>query len=85
MWKLKNPQTSEYNKKEADSQIQKTNQWLPVEGGPGVDNTGIGEWKVQTAGCKVGSRMYCTTWGIQAIFCSNSKWKVTIKNWIKNF
>ena len=30
MWKIKNTQTSEYNKKETDSQIQKTNQWLPV-------------------------------------------------------
>lgn len=53
-----------------------------MEGVPGVDNTGIREWKVQTAGCEVGSRIYCTTWRIQAIFRSNSKWKVTIKNCI---
>ena len=27
-------------------------------------------------------RIYCTTWGIQAIFCNNHKWKVTFKNYI---
>ena len=28
-------QTSEYNKKETDSQVQRTNQWLPVGRGKG--------------------------------------------------
>ena len=27
---------------------------------------------------KIGSRMYCITWGIEPVFC-NSKWKVTFK------
>ena len=31
MWNLKIQQTSEYNIKEAGSQIQRTNWWLPVE------------------------------------------------------
>ena len=32
MWSLRQRrQTNEYNKKEADSQIQKTPKWLPVE------------------------------------------------------
>ena len=42
-----------------------------------------GEWEVQTVGCKTGSRMYCTTWGIRPILCNNCKWKVTFKNCIK--
>ena len=25
---------------------------------------GMEEWKVQTIGCKIDSRMYCTMWGI---------------------
>lgn len=34
-------------------------QW---EGGRGYIRAG--EWEVQTIGCKIGSKMYCTTWGI---------------------
>ena len=30
MWSQKIQQTSEYSKKETGSQIQRTNQWLPV-------------------------------------------------------
>ena len=37
-------QTSEYNKKETDSQIQRTNQWLPVGRGNGRSGKiGVGE------------------------------------------
>ena len=32
IWNLKNTTVSEYNKNEAELQIQWTNQWLPVEG-----------------------------------------------------
>ena len=81
MWNLKNT-TSEYNKKEADSQIQRTNQWLPVER-EGRGNTEVEEWEVQTTGYKIGSRMYYTTWGIQPIFCNNCKQKVTFKIVVK--
>ena len=35
-------QTSEYNKKEADSQIQRTNQWLPIGKGKLVEARGRG-------------------------------------------
>ena len=55
-------QASEYVKKKktkTDSQIQRTSQWLPVAG---RGNIGVGE--IQTIGYKIGSRMYCTTWGI---------------------
>ena len=51
----------------------------------GRDKIWVGEWEVQTMGCKIGSRMYCTTWGIQPIFCNNCKWKVTFKKCIKIF
>lgn len=27
----------------------------------GARNKGVGEWDVQTTGCKIDSRMYCTT------------------------
>ena len=66
--------------KEADSQIQRKNQWLPEVG---QGNIGFGEGEIQTTGCKIGSRMYCTTRGIQPIFCNNWKWKVAFKNSIK--
>ena len=42
-------------------------------------NIGLGEWEVQIIGCKIGSRMYHTTQGIQPIFCNNCKWEVTFK------
>ena len=60
------------------------NSWLPV-GMVGRGGIGVGEWEVQTLGCKTGSRTYCTTWGIEAIFHNNCKWKVTFKKLYKNF
>ena len=33
----------------------------------------VGEWKVETIGCKMGSRIYCVTRGIKPIFCNNCK------------
>ena len=68
-------QTSECNIKEADSQVQRANQWLPV--------VGEGEGEGQNTGCKTGSRAYCTTQGTEPVFCSNCTWKVTFKNCIK--
>lgn len=38
---------------------------------------------MQTTVCETGSRMYCMTWGIEPIFYSGCKWKVTFKNCIK--
>ena len=46
---------------------------------------GMEEWEVQTLGCKIGSSMYCTTWGIQSIFCNNCKGKVTFKSSVSFF
>ena len=31
--------------------------------GGGRDTIGVREWEVQTIGYKIGSEMYCTTWG----------------------
>ena len=53
-----------------DSQVQRTNQWLPVwqrRGRGERANIGDGEWEVQTIRCKIGSRIYCTTREIQPI------------------
>ena len=54
MWNLKN-ESSECNKKEAYSQIQRTNSsYLWEEEG----QYGVGQWGLQTTGCKIGLRMY---------------------------
>ena len=41
------------------------------------------EWEVQTIGYTTGSRMDCTTWGKEPVFCNNYSWKVTFKNDLK--
>lgn len=54
-------QTGEYHQK-ADSQAQRTTQWLPGgRGKRGGAMQGAGGWEGQTNGCHVGSRLYCTT------------------------
>ena len=45
----------------------------------------LAEWEAQTAGCKMGSRMYCTAWEIQPIFGNNCKWKVTFQHHVTEF
>ena len=40
---------------------------LPLEMGE-RGSIRVGEWQAQAIGCKVGSRMYCTTRGIQPVF-----------------
>lgn len=42
-----------------------------------------GWWETEITGYKIGSRMYCTTWGLWSIFYNNCIWKVTFKNYIK--
>ena len=72
--------TSEYNKKAADSQIQRINQWLPVrrEGeGPG---TGGRSGRHRPLG-KTGSRMRHTAWGREPVFCNNDKCSITFTNY----
>ena len=39
----------------------------------------LGGWEVQTIEYKIGSRMYCATWGIEPIFCNNCKWEKPLK------
>jgi len=52
-----------------------------VTGGEGRrGNRGVEKWEIQTAGYKIVSRMYCTTWGIQSTLCNSYRWKVTFKN-----
>ena len=40
----------------------------------------VGKCEAQTIGYKIVLRMYYTVQGMQPIFCSNCKWKVTFKN-----
>ena len=42
-------------------------------------NTGVGKLEVQTIGCRIGSRMYCTAWRIYPVFCNRCKQKNCIK------
>ena len=46
----------------------------------GSSSIGVGEWKVQTTGYNMGSRMDCITQEIMTIFYDNCKWKITLKN-----
>ena len=58
MWNLKVQQTSEYNTRRSRlTDIEDT----PVVTSLGVGRSriGMGEWEVQTAACKINSRMYC--------------------------
>ena len=48
MWNLKIKQTSEYNKTETDSQIQRTNQWLPLGRLGGSDKVRVGDEEAPT-------------------------------------
>ena len=66
----KRKQTHRENKKISDSQ------W----GEEGRGNTGVGERDIQTTGYKIGSRMHCTTQGMEPIFCNNFNWTVTFKD-----
>ena len=49
----------------------------------GKGSTDVGVWEVQTVGYKIDSRLYCTTWGIEPVFCNNCKWEVIFKNFIQ--
>jgi len=51
---------SEYNKKETDSDT-KNELVITREKKNMRDNFNLGEWKVHSVGCKIFSRMYCTT------------------------
>ena len=62
MRSLKIQPTTDYSKKEADSQMQKTNQW-GREGGR--DNTRGGDQEAQTTRCKVSCMDILCSWGIQ--------------------
>ena len=37
---------------------------LVVTNGGGRGSAVLGEWVLQSTGCKIGSRMYFTTWGL---------------------
>ena len=47
-------QTSQYNKKDADSQTQRKNQWLPIRRGRGGETYRLGEKEEQILGYKIG-------------------------------
>ena len=43
-------------------------------------NLGVRRGRQQDIWNKIGSKMYCKTWGIRPIFYNNYKWKVIFKN-----
>ena len=66
--------------KETQKRLQEKDKLVVISGG---GNIGAGEWEVETIGCKIGSRGYCATRGIEPIFFNNCKWKVSFKNCMK--
>ena len=71
-------QTREPNKKEADSQIKRTNQWIPVGGGAerqqkGEGVGGVSYWVLD----KLKGVLY--NMGNRANILNNCTWKVTLK------
>ena len=44
----------------------------------------VREWGSTNYWIKIASRVYCATRGIEIIFCSNCKWKLSFKNCIEN-
>ena len=62
MWNLKVQQTSENNKKRSRlTDIE--DKPVITSLGAGRSHTGMGEREAQSTGCKINSRMYCTTQG----------------------
>ena len=60
MWNLKKKKkTTESNKKEADSDIEKELEVIAGEREGGIIE--VGEWKLLTTGCKIGSKKFSTT------------------------
>ena len=62
-------ESKKYNKlvnKTKRNRLTDTEKKLVVASGGGRGNIGVGEWEAQTTECKIGSRMYCTTWGYKA-------------------
>ena len=41
---------------------------------------GWGSGRYKLLGVSLATRMYCTTWGIEPIFCNNYKWSIILKN-----
>ena len=61
-------QTSDHNRKAADSQTQ--NKLVVTSGGVGIKNWGVGG-KAQTIGCKIGYQDVLYSTGNIVVFCNN--------------
>ena len=42
----------------------------------------MGEWEAHRVRCKMSSRMYCTTWGIEPVLCNKYERKAKFNNCI---
>jgi len=61
-------------KKDADSQIQRTSQWLPEGRRKGVGAIqGYGSKRYRVLGIKQATGIYCTEQGVPPVFYSNCK------------
>ena len=61
------------------------NELVVASGKRGKRQFRSGEGETQAIWNKIGSKMYCKTWGIWPIFYTNCKWKLIFKNCIKIF
>ena len=48
-----------------------------------MSSIGVGEWEVQTIGCKIGYQDVLYNMGNITNICNNWKWSVTFKNCIE--
>ena len=74
----------ESKKTKTNAQI-KTNKPINTENKLVVTSEGGERGELQTTEYKIGLRMYCTTRGIEPMFCNKCKWKVTLKICINFF
>ena len=87
MW---NPQNTKRKKKQLvdKTELQQTNRYRNrpvVTRGWGRCNIGVRKWEVQTVGCKISYKgVLCNTANTTDI-CNNCKWKLTSKNYIRDF
>ena len=42
----------------------------------------MGECEAHRVKCKMSSRMYCTTWGVEPVLCNKYEWKANLHNCI---
>ena len=77
MWNLKYTTNQKIYQKSNRITHSENKWWLCW--GEGQCRGGGGTEKYKLLDAKTGSRVYCTMWGTEPIFCGNCKWEITFK------